>query len=825
MKKRFAFILAGILFLAISVLIPSCKEEIYTDEEALAAMKEGLKYKNDLEKELMALSLTNQIQLLNLASQLSVKEMVASDSLQRIGSKTIVSIQVKDVTGLTADLSGFDVTVNQGGVATTLTTDANGLVVFPSTVAGSASFVVAKTGFARAAGILIIEGSMDKETTQQSIIIPVFPTDAATSTISGTLTAQLDLTTKEKEIVEGGVVSITFDDIWEIFEDPNSTFGDPEDWGIAAIVYDGGFMQSVTTGADGKYEFKIPKTKNEIGYILSVSTMQKKQKLLFGDYPDMLDSIKLDTMMTWFGYYAGTDEPVYDDEYLGYSYYRWAGGTWSYPAFSGLNVVIDAPEGAEPPTQEAQIDWAHNDSTVVTWSFTRFASTTDYEYTKITQDPVFTFEPDEDMVEVVTPTAGVAMIENQKLTSLYMTNGGLYKEYGRNTGAVAPVTAQNPEFLFLEQLSEIDETNWADEDTTYATALASSDAPVLDDDVVIIPFIMDRKGKGYTAIPNIEIWVEFNTPGDPNPGDSSYYFTEADMDITLDAEGRITEGYLTLPAMFETAAHVSSYSNPTISTYQYAGNWQVHGSSTPVYVQGVGYGYETWKADLTNGLKIQDGGLGYKTAPKLLIKNYAFVQGSDNSFMWQTIATAQTTIDADGRIISVADPVMLDNYVIRFNGGSRTFFATNDVLVPANEVEGLTQAYARALVDEFGTITEILLWDEDDERWTANPNGGNYFSGRGYTSVPNVKVNAVGTTTGITPAVLRAFVTDEGRIDRIVVVDGGKGYIVKNDPDAIYYPNDLVNYFETNGASNLQYDIDLGSGYRGDAIDIFDWDY
>ena len=824
MKKRFAFILAGILFLAIGVLIPSCKEEIYTDEEALAAMKEGLKYKNDLQKELLALELTNQIQLLNLASQLSVKEMVASDSLQRIGGKTIVSVQVKDVTGLTADLSGFSVTVNQGGVATTLTTDVNGLVVFPSTVAGSASFVVAKTGFARAAGILIIESSMDKETTQQSIIIPVFPTDAATSTLGGTLTAQLDLTTKAKEVVSGAMVSITFDDIWDIFDDPNSTFGDPEDWGVAAIVYDGGFMQTVSTGADGKYEFKIPKTKNEIGYRLSVSTMQKKQKLLFGDYPEMGDSIRLDTMMTWFGYYAGSNEPVFDTEYLDYSFYRWATGSWINTSFAGLNVVIDAPAGAEPPTQEADINWAHNDSTVVTWSFTRFASTTNNEYTKITQAPVFTFEPDEDMVEVVTPTAGVAMIEAGKLTSLYMTNGGLYKEYGRNTGAaVAPVTAQNPQFLFLEQLSEDDASNWA-VDTTYQTAIATASAPVLVQSKVKIPLPMTRKGLGYTAKPNFEMTVWLNTPSTPAAYDSAYTFTQADLNIDL-TTGKITLDSLELPAVFKTTGHVYDWDGPVISTYQYAGNWQFHGSSNPVNVQGVGYGYETWKADLTNGLKIQDGGLGYKTAPKLLIKNYAFKQGSDNSFMWQTIATAQTTIDADGRIISVAAPVMLDNYVIRFNAGSRTFYTTNDVVVPANEVEGLTQAYARALVDEYGTITEILLWDEDDERWTANPNGGNYYSGKGYTSVPNVKVNAVGTTTGITPAVLRAFVTDGGRIDRIVVVDGGKGYTVKNDPDAIDDPDYLINYIETNGASNLQYDIDLGSGYRGDAIDIFDWDY
>lgn len=820
--KRNVLLIAGILILAVVVLVPSCRKEIYTDKDALAAMKEALKYKNDLEKELLTLGLTNQLQLEGLRSQLSIKETISIDSLARIGSKTIVGVQVKDVTGQTSDLSGFGVTVNQGGVATTLTTDANGLVVFPSNVAGSASFVVAKTGFARAAGIMLIEGSNDKATTQQSVIVPVFPTDGATSTLSGTLTAQLDLTTPEKEVVSGGMVSITFDNIWDIFDDPNSTLGDdPDYWGIAAIVYDGGFMQTVTTGADGKYEFKIPKTKNSIGYRLSVSTMQKKQKLLFGDYPEMLDSIRLDTMMTWFGYYAGSNEAVYDNKYLDYEFYRYSGGWWDDSDFAGLNVVIDAPEGAEPPTQAASIVWAHNDSTVVTWSFTRFASTTWSEYTKITQAPVFSFEPDEDFVEVVTPTAGVATIEAGKLSSLNMTNGGLYKEYGRITGAIAPRTAQNPEFLFLEQLSENDAVNWT-KVITYQTAIADKGTPVFVQGKVKIPLPMIRKGKGYTAIPNFVMKVYLNTPSTPAAYDSAYTFTQADLNIDL-TSGQITLDSLELPAVFKTTGHIYSMDMPVISTYQYNGNYQTHGSSIPVYVRGVGYGYETWKCDLTNGLKIQDGGLGYKTAPKLLIKNYAFKQGSDNNFMWQTIATAQTTIDADGRIISIAAPVMLDNYVIRFNAGPRNFYSQNQVLVPANQVEGLAQAHARALVND-GSITEILLWDEDDQMWAANPNPG-LFSGKGYTTVPNVKVNAVGRTTGITPAVLRAFVTDGGRIDRIVVVDGGKGYTVKNDRDAIYQPDDLINLIETNGASNLQYNIDLGSGYRGNAIDIFEGDY
>jgi len=130
MKKINVFLLAGILFLAILVLIPSCKKEIYTDADALAAMKEGLKYKNDLAKELATLELTNQLQLEGLRSQLSIKEMLAADSLNRIGAKTTVSVQVMDVTGTTANMSGFSVTVNQSGNATTLTTDANGLVVF-----------------------------------------------------------------------------------------------------------------------------------------------------------------------------------------------------------------------------------------------------------------------------------------------------------------------------------------------------------------------------------------------------------------------------------------------------------------------------------------------------------------------------------------------------------------------------------------------------------------------------------------------------------------------------------------------------------------------
>lgn len=825
MKKRFAFILAGILFLAISVLMPSCKEEIYTDEEALAAMKEGLKYKNDLEKELLALQLTNQLQIINLQSQLSIKEMKTSDSLDKVGAKTTVSLQVKDVTGLTADLSGFDITVNQGGQAVTLKTNAAGFVVFPNFVQGTATFVAVKTGFVRTTGIIQIYG--DYQESQQAVIVPVFPTDVATATISGTLTAQLNVLTPEAELFPGGIISLNFENIWDIFNDPNSSIEDLSDFGLMAVIYDGGFMQTVKTGADGKYSFKIPKTKEPINYVLAMSTIQKNQKMMFGDYPMDLDSIRVDSMKAWFGlreYLDGYGDPSYFWplwDFIGY--YSPNIGDVEY---SGVNITIDAPAGGQKPTAAANIDWVHNDSTLVTWSFTKFNYTNGTnEFTNITQAPKFEFSPSLSLVTVVTPAVGVVDISGGKLNSLYMTNGGLYKEWGRNTGWVTPRTFANPVFKFLEQLSAQDD--WTDSDTTYATALATSGSPVLKAGKVKIPFTTVRKGKGYTANPNVEIWVEFNTPGNPNPGDSSYYFTQADLKgMTRDAAGRITLDSLVLPAMFKTAAYVSDYGDPIISTAKYNNNWMTHGSWTAVTATAT----NTYKVDLLNGLKIADGGLGYTTAPSIRIQNFAKKQGTTNNYTLQTVATAATTIDAEGRIISIANPVMADNFVIQPSGSAFMYDMYSSypefVTVPV-DVIGLTQAYARAIVDQYGTIQSVLLYNEDLTSWRNTSSMPNYHSGKGYISIPKIKVIPVGLASVATPAVLQAVVSPNGTVNNIIIVNGGKGYTVENDVDAKdQITDDFFNIVTTNGASDIVYDIDLGSGFHGTGMEALEawWD-
>lgn len=833
MKKRFAFILAGILFLAISVLMPSCKEEIYTDEEALAAMKEGLKYKNDLQKELAALNLTNELQLLNLQSQLSIKEMKVSDSLARVGTKTVLSIVVKDVTGMTSDMTGFSVSVNQSGVMKTLTTDANGLVVFPDCISGYATFVVTKTGFARATGVLQIWGAdYYKETTQQAIFVPVFPTDGPVAKISGTLTAQLDMLTEAKELFPGGVVSLNFDDIRDAFDLPNSDL-DP-DFGIIGIVYDGGFMESVKTGTDGKYEFKVPKTKNQIEYRLAVSTVQKKQKLLYGGSQylyntNKLDTMRVDSLATFFGYWPWYSYPVND--YIGYTYNYGNGAT-----FPGVNLTIDPPSGPNTPTSAASIGWAHNDSTVVTWSFTKFSYNSNNEWTRITQAPVFVYTPyDKTKVTVVTPTAGVVDITNGKLNSLYMTNGGVYKEYGRSfspNGTVAPTQAQAPVFKFFEQLATEDMVNWA-KDTTYQTALAVNAAPVLNQGKVKVPFTVNRKGKGYTAKPNAEFKLRIQTPGtgsgDTGDGgtDSTYTYN---LSVNLTATKVMSIDTLVLPSTVTKIAQVHVLQSPIISTVLYANSniWLTQGNYGPINIDAT----TTWKVDLTNGLKIYDGGLGYPTAPKVRIQNYARKEGTTGSHVLQTIAEAPTTLDAEGRIINVGDPVMLSNFQIQSNSfwngtyNEYRFNTTNSVSVPA-EVNGQVQAYARAVVDMYGTITGVMLYNEDvnNNEWFSNAYlGSNYVSGKGYLTIPKIKVTPVGLTTVAKPAVLQAVVNSAGRISNILIVDGGKGYTVRNDPKASEEPDYLVNWIYTNGSSDIVYNIDLGTGWHGNPIEIFDWD-
>jgi hypothetical protein len=796
-------------------------------------MKDGLKYKNDLAKELATLDLTNQLQIINLTSQLSIKEMKASDSLSRVGAKTVVSVQVYDVTGNTADMSGFSVSVNQNGVLKTSTTPVSGLVVFPDFITGSASIVVSKTGFARASGIMNITSS-GLQTKQQAVMVPVFPTAASTAKVSGVLTAQLDLTTGAKEPVKDGVVSLNFSTLSNIFDNPNSNL--PSAYaGLIGLVYDGDLLQPVKTGADGKYSFNVPKTKLDIEYKLGVSTMQKKQKLLFGDYPNPLDSMRVDSMPTYFGYWPSSTSALND--FIGYHYNGSSGTT-----FPGLNLKIDAPAGANTPTAAANIDWVHNDSTLVTWSFTKFNYTNGgNEYTKITQAPKFVFSPNLSLVTVVTPTAAVVDITGGKLNSLYMTNGGLYLEYGRNTGWIIPRTFGNPQFKFFEQLSAEDVHGVVVGDTTYQTAKASTGAPVLKAGRVKIPITMTRKGVGYTSNPNFEITVRLNTAPSTDLSDSVYVLTQADLKGMTLSGGKITCDSLVLPTVFKTAAQVSFIGSPIISTAKYNSTWMTEVS----YVAVTATASNTYKVDLLNGLKIADGGLGYPTAPSISIQNQAFKQGTTNGYTLQTIATAATTIDGQGRIISIADPVMLDNFVISYNwNGSAEVFAYDMsssypqyVTVPA-DVPGKTQAYARAMVNNDGSITDVVLWNEDYNNswwdgfeylysnwWNSSYSGSYYYSGKGYLSTPKITVTPVGLTTVAKPAVLKALVNSAGRIYNILIVDPGKGYTFTNDPKALISPDDLVNLIKTNGASDFVYDIDLGSGYHGKAVNVFNYSY
>ena len=685
-------------------------------------------------------------------------------------------------------------------------------MIFPEFLQGSASVIVTKTGFVRTTGLMSIWG--DYENNQQTVFVPVFPTDAATAKIDGTLMAHLDLLKEDPDVLEGAIVSLNFDYVWDILDNPNSTID--EDYGLDGVIFDGGFMQSVVTGADGKYEFKIPKTKNPIYYILNVATIQKPQRLLFGDYPKMLDSIMVDTMNTWFGYYPSSSHPIYDEDY---ARYRYDYGTWT--SFAGVNISIDAPTGGQTPTAAADIDWVHNDSTLVTWSFTKFVyGNGANEFTKITQAPEFAFSPNLSYVTVVTPTVGVVDITGGKLNSLYMTNGGLYKEWGRNTGWITPRTFANPSFKFFEQLSDEDVNGVVAGDTTYQTAIAVNGAPVLNQGKVKIPFTMTRTGAGYTAKPNFEFKVYLHTPATPGPtNDSLYTFTQADVNLNLLAGGKITVDTLVLPAVFKAADQVNSTVAPVISTSKYNSTWQTEDNYWTVTATAS----NTYKVDLLNGLKIKDGGLGYTTAPSVRIENYAFKQGTTNSWSKQVVATAATTIDAEGRIISIADPVMSDNLVIRPSGTSFFYNMYSSypefISVPA-DVTGKVQAYARAFINMYGTITSVVLHNEDNGNypWLSSGYGSMHVSGKGYISAPMVKVTPVGKTSVDKNAVLKAAVNSAGRISGIIIVDGGKGYDVKN---YMFDPDNLIRWIYTNGDSDAQYDIDLGSGYRGDIIDVW----
>ncbi len=240
--------------------LTSCEDE-FTEADAIAAQDSTLIALKRLENE-------NAIAENELDYEQQLAFQRYQDSLERIGP--VVSYSVTVVAGGSSNTSartegenfaeGATVTLVQGGVSRTATTNAGGVALFGDLRIGEAVVTVEAADHTTVTYTTSLGDPFSSDLPEDNVntVIPVLPlTVAAGATeISGIVWAELDLTNDAPEFAEGAIVRATID--VDDIEGKYSTCFDCSGKGeIQSATYTG-LRQTATVGADGRYTMIVP---------------------------------------------------------------------------------------------------------------------------------------------------------------------------------------------------------------------------------------------------------------------------------------------------------------------------------------------------------------------------------------------------------------------------------------------------------------------------------------------------------------------------------------------------------------------------------------
>ncbi|RLD70958.1 MAG: hypothetical protein DRJ10_19840, partial [Bacteroidetes bacterium] len=309
MKKIF---LSGV-FLAL-VFMFSCTKDQFTEDDATQAQKDVISYQDSIDQ--------------------------VKDSLNMIGGIIQYSVSVVPVDGgtgfvyksgeMSEMLAGATVSVSQHGVVLTDTTDESGLAVFLDLRVGTVSVNVRAEGYTTASFIAEIAPENDPNINvyydvlrHAATMIPVFSLTSNTSTISGVLTYESDLTNIGAEVATGVTVIAMIDvddtDFREnYFEDIyDNSFGQYHA-PIVQIAY-ADLVKSDVTDASGAYSIAMPSAADGLPIMMEVADVAVDQQLLLNtlNYQSVFG---VQTVRTIFNTYGSTSTvPPVDAAYVEFS--------------------------------------------------------------------------------------------------------------------------------------------------------------------------------------------------------------------------------------------------------------------------------------------------------------------------------------------------------------------------------------------------------------------------------------------------------------------------------------------------------------------------
>jgi hypothetical protein len=274
MKKQFIknfLIITGIF----SVVVWSCKDD-FTEEDLLTQQSE-INQQNQAYADSLAAAQQAHADSMNLRRvQYTITVYNASIAAANTGGRT---------TGVTA-LDGASVSITTNGAVQTLTTDANGMVVFENVPLGSVAGTVSLADFTTVHFISNLRTPPSSDPLLQAgTLIPLFATSGEnTATISGKATYEGNLLNNTEETVpDETVVSFMID-----IEDPSfeSAYLNREqafnDLGqLSSIAFEGNFTTTTTGGA---YSIELPAAPQGLVYKISFSDFTADQTIAINNY-------------------------------------------------------------------------------------------------------------------------------------------------------------------------------------------------------------------------------------------------------------------------------------------------------------------------------------------------------------------------------------------------------------------------------------------------------------------------------------------------------------------------------------------------------------
>lgn len=298
MKKILRLLVA---FLIIGASIVSCQKDEFTEKDAL-------KGQEDLE--ILRDSLGRDLEILR-------------DSLARVGGIVSYTVNVinagnsgfmkasSDDSKLKANgLTGVSVTTSQLGVISTKQTNDQGMVVFNDLRIGKVTVNVSLANYTSVSYVAeltpdVITNITSATVRSASTQVPIFPlTGSSTTTISGLITYETDLTNGAPELAANVPVSASIDVNNTFMNTYVNTAGNNGTGEIIKIAY-GDAVVNGTTNASGIYSLRVPTTASGLPIRFDISDLAVDQKLLQPTVYD-LDVFGVQTIRTVFSQNTGS---------------------------------------------------------------------------------------------------------------------------------------------------------------------------------------------------------------------------------------------------------------------------------------------------------------------------------------------------------------------------------------------------------------------------------------------------------------------------------------------------------------------------------------